>query len=82
MRTIDKNMKVVILASGFGTRISEESLMKPKPMINIGDKPILWHIMQTYAHNGFTDFVICRATKVISSKNISIIIFASLGCNL
>lgn len=63
MRSIDKNMKVVILASGFGTRISEESLMKPKPMINIGDKPILWHIMQTYAHYGFTNFVICLGYK-------------------
>ncbi|MGO4699344.1 glucose-1-phosphate cytidylyltransferase [Paenibacillus sp. 2TAB26] len=63
MRTIDKNTKVVILAGGFGIRISEESLMKPKPMIDIGDKPILWHIMQTYAHYGFTDFVICLGYK-------------------
>lgn len=63
MRTIDKNTKVVILAGGFGTRISEESLMKPKPMIDIGDKPILWHIMQTYAHYGFTNFVICLGYK-------------------
>jgi len=63
MRTIDKNTKVVILAGGFGTRISEESLMKPKPMIDIGEKPILWHIMQTYAHYGFTDFVICLGYK-------------------
>lgn len=63
MRMIDKNTKVVILAGGFGTRISEESLMKPKPMIDIGDKPILWHIMQTYAHYGFTNFVICLGYK-------------------
>ena len=52
-------MKVVILAGGLGTRISEESHLKPKPMIDIGGKPILWHIMKSYSHHGFTDFVIC-----------------------
>ena len=52
-------MKVVILAGGFGTRISEESHLKPKPMIEIGEKPILWHIMKIYSHYGFNDFVIC-----------------------
>jgi glucose-1-phosphate cytidylyltransferase len=52
-------MKVVILAGGFGTRISEESAIKPKPMIDIGHKPILWHIMKIYAAHGLTDFVIC-----------------------
>ena len=52
-------MKVVILAGGYGTRISEESHLKPKPMIEIGDKPILWHIMKLYSHYGFNDFVIC-----------------------
>jgi len=52
-------MKVVILAGGFGTRISEESQFKPKPMIEIGDMPILWHIMKSYSHYGFNDFVIC-----------------------
>ncbi len=52
-------MKVVILAGGHGTRISEESHLKPKPMIEIGDKPILWHIMKLYSHYGFNDFVIC-----------------------
>ncbi len=46
-------MKVVILAGGFGTRISEESHLKPKPMIEIGEKPILWHIMKGYSHYGF-----------------------------
>lgn len=56
-------MKVVILAGGFGTRISEESHLKPKPMIEIGGKPILWHIMKTYAHYGFNDFVICAGYK-------------------
>ena len=52
-------MKVVILAGGYGTRISEESHLKPKPMIEIGDKPILWHIMKEYSHYGYNDFVIC-----------------------
>ena len=56
-------MKVVILAGGFGTRISEESQFKPKPMIEIGDKPILWHIMKMYAHYGFCEFVICCGYK-------------------
>lgn len=56
-------MKVVILAGGYGTRISEESHLKPKPMIDIGDRPILWHIMKTYAHYGFNDFVICCGYK-------------------
>jgi len=52
-------MKVVILAGGFGTRISEESHLRPKPMIEIGGRPILWHIMKIYSHYGFNDFVIC-----------------------
>lgn len=52
-------MKTVILAGGYGTRISEESHLKPKPMIEIGGKPILWHIMKLYSHYGFTDFIIC-----------------------
>ena len=52
-------MKVVILAGGLGTRISEESHLKPKPMIEIGGKPILWHIMKCYSHYGITDFIIC-----------------------
>ena len=52
-------MKVVILAGGFGTRISEESAIKPKPMIEIGHKPILWHIMKIYSSYGMDDFVIC-----------------------
>lgn len=56
-------MKVVILAGGFGTRISDESQFKPKPMIEIGGKPILWHIMKEYAHYGFDDFVICAGYK-------------------
>jgi len=56
-------MKVVILAGGFGTRISEESAFKPKPMIEIGGMPILWHIMKTYSHYGFNEFVICAGYK-------------------
>ena len=56
-------MKVVILAGGLGTRLSEETDIKPKPMINIGEKPILWHIMKTYSHYGFNDFVICLGYK-------------------
>jgi glucose-1-phosphate cytidylyltransferase len=56
-------MKVVILAGGFGTRISEESIVKPKPMIEIGYKPILWHIMKIYSHYGFNDFIICCGYK-------------------
>ena len=56
-------MKVVILAGGFGTRISEESQYKPKPMIEIGGKPILWHIMKEYSHYGFNEFIICAGYK-------------------
>lgn len=56
-------MKTVILAGGFGTRISEESHLKPKPMIEIGDMPILWHIMKQYSHYGFNDFIICAGYK-------------------
>ncbi|MCH5207652.1 MAG: glucose-1-phosphate cytidylyltransferase [Oscillospiraceae bacterium] len=56
-------MKVVILAGGFGTRISEESQFKPKPMVEIGDKPILWHIMKLYSAYGFNEFVICAGYK-------------------
>ena len=56
-------MKVVLLAGGFGTRISEESVYKPKPMIEIGNRPILWHIMKEYAHYGHTDFIICAGYK-------------------
>lgn len=56
-------MKVVLLAGGFGTRISEQSHLKPKPMIEIGEKPILWHIMKYYSQYGFHDFVICLGYK-------------------
>jgi glucose-1-phosphate cytidylyltransferase len=56
-------MKAVILAGGLGTRISEETEFKPKPMIEIGGKPILWHIMKTYSHHGINDFIICCGYK-------------------
>ncbi len=56
-------MKVVILAGGLGTRISEESHLKPKPMIEIGGQPILWHIMKMYGYYGFNDFIICCGYK-------------------
>src|SRR6185436_12019676 len=56
-------MKVVIFAGGMGSRISEESHLKPKPMIEIGDKPILWHIMKYYGHFGFNEFIICLGYK-------------------
>ncbi len=56
-------MKVVILAGGLGSRISEESNLRPKPMIEIGGKPILWHIMKMYSSHGFNDFVICCGYK-------------------
>lgn len=56
-------MKVVILAGGFGTRISEESTYKPKPMIELGGMPILWHIMKIYSHYGYHEFIICAGYK-------------------
>ncbi len=56
-------MKAVILAGGFGTRISEESGVKPKPMVEIGNKPILWHIMKIYSSHGINDFIICCGYK-------------------
>ena len=56
-------MKVVILAGGFGTRLSEETVIKPKPMIEIGDQPLLMHIMRNFAAQGFNEFVICLGYK-------------------
>lgn len=56
-------MKAIILAGGMGTRISEESHLRPKPMIEIGGKPILWHIMKMYSHHGVNDFIICLGYK-------------------
>jgi glucose-1-phosphate cytidylyltransferase len=56
-------MKVVILAGGLGTRLSEETVLKPKPMVEVGGKPILWHIMKIYSHYGFNEFVVCLGFK-------------------
>lgn len=56
-------MKVVILAGGFGTRLSEETDTRPKPMVEIGGKPILWHIMKIYSHYGYNDFIVCLGYK-------------------
>src|SRR3972149_8244316 len=56
-------MKVVILAGGLGTRLSEETDLKPKPMVEIGGRPIIWHIMKSYSHYGFNDFIICLGYK-------------------
>ncbi len=56
-------MKVVILAGGLGTRISEETIVRPKPMVEIGGKPILWHIMKIYSHYGYNEFIVCLGFK-------------------
>jgi glucose-1-phosphate cytidylyltransferase len=56
-------VKVVLLAGGFGSRLSEETAVRPKPMVEIGDQPMLWHIMKIYAHYGLTDFVVCCGYK-------------------
>jgi glucose-1-phosphate cytidylyltransferase len=59
----DSKMKAVILAGGFGTRLSEETIVKPKPMIEIGGRPILWHIMKIYSSYGINDFIVCLGYK-------------------
>ena len=56
-------MKAVILAGGFGTRLSEETILKPKPLVEIGGMPILWHIMKIYSAHGINDFIICLGYK-------------------
>ena len=62
-------MKAVILAGGLGTRLGEETILKPKPMVEIGDKPILWHIMKIYSYYGINDFIICGGYKFEYIKN-------------
>ena len=62
------NMKCVILAGGLGTRISEETINKPKPMIEIGGHPIIWHIMKIYSHYGIKNFIICCGYKINNFK--------------
>jgi glucose-1-phosphate cytidylyltransferase len=66
--TIPTDIKVVILAGGLGSRISEETVLKPKPMIEIGGLPILWHIMKIYSHYGFRQFIICLGYKGYAIK--------------
>ena len=56
-------MKVVILAGGLGTRLSEETVVRPKPLVEIGDRPILWHIMKHYGHYGFAEFAVALGYK-------------------
>src|SRR5450830_1863496 len=56
-------MKVVILAGGLGTRIAEETSTRPKPMVEVGGRPIIWHIMKIYSHYGFNDFIVCLGYK-------------------
>ena len=56
-------MKVVILCGGRGTRLNEETIVRPKPLIEIGEKPVLWHIMKVYAHYGFNEFILCLGYK-------------------
>lgn len=56
-------MKAVILAGGLGTRLTEETTVRPKPMVEIGEQPILWHILKTYSHFGITDFIVCAGYK-------------------
>ena len=56
-------MKVVILAGGLGTRLSEETHLKPKPMVEIGGKPIIWHIVKNFSSHGFNEFIICFSYK-------------------
>jgi glucose-1-phosphate cytidylyltransferase len=81
-------MKVVILAGGYGTRLSEETGLRPKPLVEIGSRPIIWHIMKMYEAAGLTDFVICCGYKAAMMKNYFVNYFTEnydltvkLGCN-
>ena len=65
---MERNLKVVILAGGYGTRLSEETLLKPKPMVEIGERPILWHIMKRYSMFGLNEFIICCGYKGMMIK--------------
>ena len=75
-------MKVVILAGGLGTRLSEETDVKPKPMVEIGGKPILWHIMKIYIKHGFADFIICGGYKQEHIKQWLDETKDNIGCNV
>ena len=68
-------MKAVILAGGLGTRLSEQTHLKPKPMVEIGGKPILWHIMKIYGLHGINEFIICCGYKGIFYKRIFLKLF-------
>ena len=70
------NMKVVLLAGGLGTRISEESIFRPKPMIEVGSRPIIWHIMNIYSRYGYKEFIICAGYKMDIIKQY----FTNLSC--
>jgi glucose-1-phosphate cytidylyltransferase len=73
-------MKAVILAGGLGTRLSEETVLKPKPMVEIGGMPILWHIMKTYSTYGVNDFVVCLG--LLDQRVFRELLPAYVGCHL
>ena len=78
-------MKVVLLAGGLGSRIAEETTVRPKPMIEIGHRPILWHIMQHYAHFGHREFIVCLGYKGEHIKRYfadSLAVAEEAGCDL
>ena len=74
-------MKIVILAGGFGTRLSEETIVKPKPMVEIGNKPIIWHIMQYFSYYGYNEFVIALGYKAEFIKEYFIFMRWVLECS-
>ena len=75
-------MKAVILAGGLGSRLAEETSVKPKPMVEIGGSPILWHIMKIYSAHGVNDFIVCLGYKGFLIKEFFELQFAYLGCHL
>ena len=74
-------MKAVILAGGFGTRLSEETGKIPKPMVEVGGKPILWHIMKIYSGYGINDFIIAVVIRFINKRIFSKLFTVSIRCN-
>ena len=75
-------MKAVILAGGLGTRLAEETHLKPKPMVEVGGKPILWHILKTYSHHGINEFIICCGYKGYVIKEYFELLLTHQRCNL
>jgi len=75
-------MKAVILAGGFGTRLSEETVLKPKPMVEIGGRPILWHIMKIYSAHGINDFIVCLGYKSFWLRSTSLTTFFTCPMSL